>query len=747
MNSKKSQITLYIIIGLLIVVFIGLLIYVMRMEKPEVPSVVQNLPSDVVVVQNYVEQCIRVTAEEGLNLLGKNGGYIEPANLMIETSPMAYNSDALLYEPDTLPYWNFVDQYNRLRSLKPRLYMEVSGDGSIEDQLANYVEANLKNCTKDFSVFSDSFTIYTSTVTAAAKVRDKDLLVSVIYPLRIVAKGNESSTEMKDFTSIVPVNLKQIYEFADSITAAEQKYHFLESMTMNMISVYSGINEKALPPTSSLKLGREKIVWSRTEVEELLTNDLLDFVRLIQIKNALNYNPLMLNPSEPDYKLKQGLYNSFNYELPGSKAYNITSEFFYPQEPIYLTIDDEEIIMPKDRIPQNIVTDMLGLQIQDYGFEYDIAYPVIVKLRDPIAFNYRGYEFQFALEANIRDNTPVNASMLPQGEIPTSKININKPGQLVTDELKVNAFDKSSNAALPGVQVYYKCGQKVYIGITGQDGSISANFPYCLAGGKIIYSKQGYMGSAINFNNHENSPRQFSIYLYPKVKFDVTIRKRTLDNINALANSGPLDPLQRKIMELEQATPISIQEKVVMVVQRIKQESEEEAIPMPNFIVFNPNIPEGASSLIKQLEEQYYLGQISLEQKNNAIQMLAQKGSSEKAPETYSLELVPGNYTVEAYLINYAGANIPEKVDKTGIWPFQKDVTYPSQNFSIWQSGGASFNTTLYDSEVYRGGNQAIFYVFDLGVPKTWDELANYKKIEDFSQYNYLLKPIIQASR
>jgi len=747
MKGKKSQITLYIIIGLLVVIFTGLLVYVIKLShEPAALPGMQQLPADILAIKNYVDGCVSQTAADGIRLLGKNGGYINPENLNIETSPTAYDSDALLYPPDTIPYWNFIDRYNRLRSLRPSLHREFDGDNSIEDQIANYVEQNLKNCTGSFEAFSDSFNISSGTVSAEVSVRDQDVAVTVIYPLGIVAKSNQSATEIKDFSSTVDVHLKQVYDLASSLTAAEQKYHFIESMTMNMVSVYSDISENALPPTSSLKLGRDKVVWARSEVEELLKNDLLGFVQLIQIKNSLNYNPLIISQAEPDYQLKQGLYNSFNYQLEDKNDYNVTAEFFYPQSPIYLSINDEEIIMPRDRIPSNIVTDMLGLQIQDYAFEYDISYPVIVKLRDPKAFSYRGYEFQFSLEANIRDNTPVNASMLLQSQnIPTSKIDINKPGQLVAEPLTIRAVDRKTNSLLEDVQVYYKCGQKVYMGKTGKTGTITASFPYCLAGGKIIYSREGYLGSAASFNNNENRPASFDIYLYPKVKFDVIARKRTLQNINALAGSGPLSPVDRKVMELEQAQAIGPQEKVVMVLQKQRESSDEESLPVPNFLIFNPNLQQNNSltELRQNIEQQYSSGQISLDQKNKALQALQEQESAGygQVEEKNTIELVPGNYTVEAYLLNYNGTSIPEKIEKVGVWPFEKEVTYPSQNFSIWQNGGASFNTTLTEEDIYSGSTSMVLYVFDTGVPKTWDELSNYKPLDYYSQYNYQLKP------
>jgi len=593
MRSRKSQVTLYIIIGILLVIFITLLIFLVREKKlPSQPPEIITLSDNLNTVNNFVRECVRHTTIQGLNLLGKNGGYINPSNLNAEFSPVAYESDVLIYQPDFIPYWHYIDKSNSFNSFRPRLYKQSEGDNSIQEQLNNYVEHNLKACTAGFEAFPD-FDISEGDIKVDSEIRSQEIVVNVIYPLRVVSKSNQSATELKSFSKSVDVNVMQIYEFATEITNAEKKYTFFETVTMNLISVYAAIDSESLPPTSSLLLGRDKTIWVRSEIEQTIKYDVLDFIRLIQLQNALNYNPLIISPAEPDYELKQGLYNSFNFQLDSHKQYNLTVEFMYPQSPIFLSIDDSEIIMPDDRIPSNFFTDMIGLQIQDYTFEYDLAYPIIVKIKDPKAFNYQSYEFQFALEANIRDNTPINSSMVLTAPVrPPRKIDINEPGQLVLEPLIVTAKDKVTGQLLSDVDIYYKCGQKVYIGRTESDGTIFTSFPYCLLGGKIIYLKQGYLGSAISYNNNEQStPKELTVELWPKQGIDFEIKKRTQQNIDSLdvSKTGPLPPAERRQLELEQATIIPAHQKIIMTITRVKEDDNEDTVPVPSFIILHPN--------------------------------------------------------------------------------------------------------------------------------------------------------------
>jgi len=101
---------------------------------------------------------------------------------------------------------------------------------------------------------------------------------------------------------------------------------------------------------------------------------------------------------------------------------------------------------------------------------------------------------------------------------------------------------------------------------------------------------------------------------------------------------------------------------------------------------------------------------------------------------------VPGDYIIESYLMDYSSITIPEKTETVGTWPFQKGVIYPEQKFAVWQAGGSNHNMTITANQLYSA-DQVTLYVFDLGLPSTWDELVNLKSVDDYSEYNYLLEP------
>ena len=69
-KSKRSQITIFIILGLIVIVLIALLFLLIK--PPEIKVIDENNP------QAFIESCTRESVEQALDILSKQGGDIEP---------------------------------------------------------------------------------------------------------------------------------------------------------------------------------------------------------------------------------------------------------------------------------------------------------------------------------------------------------------------------------------------------------------------------------------------------------------------------------------------------------------------------------------------------------------------------------------------------------------------------------------------------------------------------------------------
>ena len=76
---KRGQITIFIVIGLIILLIIGLIIYLSRGQierKLAARTSIAKVPQEVQPIYDYAEQCIYDIGKDAIQKLGERGGYI-----------------------------------------------------------------------------------------------------------------------------------------------------------------------------------------------------------------------------------------------------------------------------------------------------------------------------------------------------------------------------------------------------------------------------------------------------------------------------------------------------------------------------------------------------------------------------------------------------------------------------------------------------------------------------------------------
>ena len=117
-EKKKAQATLFIIIGLVILLAIGVFYYIKTtvMEAQVDIALKQDAAKgDAVVVQTYVSSCLQDITETGLLLLGQHGGYINLSRSDVHNQDFeideadATASDTAPFGTLQIPYWWYED--------------------------------------------------------------------------------------------------------------------------------------------------------------------------------------------------------------------------------------------------------------------------------------------------------------------------------------------------------------------------------------------------------------------------------------------------------------------------------------------------------------------------------------------------------------------------------------------------------------------------------------------------------------
>ena len=752
-KEVKAQVTTFVILAIIVLILVGLYFAVKEYQTRNEPSIPDKETKETTLIKEFVENCLSEVSKNAIILSGEQGGYVNiPSSLNIH--PLAYRSEVYYNSIYSLPYWYYFTEENIFSiKNKPALCSGTTecglidfGDISVQEGIENYVYNNIDSCLNNFKEFEEKFEI--------KEIEDKDIKINIFkdkvivnmnYPLSIKIEENNDLVKIESYSIEHDVNLLQMFDLAMTLTEAESSYHFIEDNTMNLISAYAGLDEEALPPIAEISfVDFTPKFWIKREVEDKMRYDVLPFIGLTKISNTLNSNPAIAHVEEEYYSFTQGFYNSFVEDIGLEEVVPYEVEIYYPDSEIMFYIDGgEEVIRPKSIEGVNdYMKNFFQFAIQEYTYDYNLAFPVIITITDDSAFNNEGYSFSFAVEANIRNNIALHQNMtFYRYEAPT-RIRINDPNVLVNKTITVEVKDEHTGNPVIDAMVIYNCGNNFYVGETEMQNNkaiFTGKLPYCGTGGYLKITKKGYASAFKDYNNDETAlaSETFIMGLWPEHNKSLTFYKRTKEDI---------ENMQTIEDKLTYKHELSEKDELMFSINKIKDDPREDAFPLTSFIlVTSPNITSiiyNYDSQIDEIKQLYNLGEINRSMYDSLISQIESYDIEDEieTQSEYNIELVPGTYGVSMTLITKGPFNIPEKTEEIclgteieiiGCVGDIEEVTYNAINLSSWVTGEYSFNVTLYENRIYNAGDLKFFVPF-LDAPETWDEL------EGFNLKNYV---------
>ncbi len=510
MRNKKAQITMFMIIGIVILIVAGIFLSIRSTQQPppeKIISEIAEMPVEFQPLNDFVESCISKTAKEGIKKLGFHGGYIDPNKYGIKANPVnPTESNAFLFNPNDLessiPYWYYFKSNNKCEegcscgSEQPGLHKK-DGDPNIEKQLEGYIDDALDFCLNNFQEFkSQGFEITTGKPKTTVTVRDNDVLVYLKY--KVEAKKDQSRFEIDEYIKIVPIKLKTIYELAEEI----KKYQanstiglYIEKWTTEQLASFGlTLNKNRLPPIAASELdpGKKPVYWIKQKVKEDITNNMLPlYTPFLTVFNTRNYNRNLvgsfydkailpiISPTNSSYKNLDVTFNYFNWW------------------PIYFDITGRGV---RGQIigPEPFSSSFFNfLKIKRYNFYYDISYPVLVDIYSPTAFNGEGLHFYIGLETNLRNNEPLKCEGPGLTEYAPAFgslfCNINQRCSNIT----IETIDTKTNQPLDEVTIFYSTGSEScdqgFTEIQNNKALLKTSLPQCVGSACSLNAvKQGY---------------------------------------------------------------------------------------------------------------------------------------------------------------------------------------------------------------------------------------------------------------
>lgn len=540
MGQKKGQITVYIIIGIIALIGVGIFFYMrgITVEAPaEYKPTIEEIPVEAAPIREFVEVCLRSVAEDGLKLIGDYGGYTSFEKMRASLNPyMPTEAEAVQFSPGSdlrIPYWWHMSADNnceksgtcRFASKRPNLY-RLEGGTNIEEQLDEYVNENLKVCLRDFVDLEEyGFEISElGDVDTKTVVTQESVAFHTKYPL--VAEKAGVSYQINEFFVDIPLRLKEMYEFATNITNAEVTYSFLEKFIKNTIALYSDVDRNALPPFGASGIDSNGgVTWMKANVEKKLKQILASNMAWLQIYRTDNFRFVLFPESDVNALGKMAITNNNNLVPLIEDHPNHEVKFTYLDwwNPYFNLNCNGQLCGPEKASGIGTVTFFL----QRYHFNYDVSLPVLVDIVDLEAFKGAGWSFKFFLEANLRDNTILAEGLETIGEaIDTGG------GTMLCDENKRNSpevtiktFNGFTGYELGNVKVMYSCGNEdCYIGETDEEGELVTKLPVC-AGGAVGLTKSGFLGTSAALSTTMREPAEMRLTMNPVLKRDVEVKK------------------------------------------------------------------------------------------------------------------------------------------------------------------------------------------------------------------------------
>lgn len=563
--SKRGQVTVFIIIGILILfVFAGVLYVTKTATKEELVAegqpVIAAVPQEFQPLQTFTEDCLAEVGRRGLLVLGQQGGYIYPDLAGEYSADNPTDADGVDLEPIKVPYWHYNALPNQnpqisYSSKQPVLYAKEDPELSIEAQLSRFTEENIAECLNDYEAFTaGGFTVEAPALdesSPAAKeiqVTVADQSVNFWLKMDLKATKGEAQTEMSQFYVPVPVRLKEMYNAAAELAAVEKNHSFLELQALDLLTAYAGVDYNRLPPMEQMTFNSPvPVVWAESDVKlktESLLSSNVPMLRYLGSTNFYRFEyPQQSGVSLNLHDLYQKHYD--NMILPLEEAQGMEVNFDYFGWNSYFDMNDKggniepsifygPMIPPLPKIP---------LDIQRYYSTYDLSYPVLITLRDPNALEGRGYTFAFALESNIRNNqVPVEGYKQAAPVAAQQQSMVCDADKRNTQLVKAVVVDSSDFSPLEAVQIGFSIPEQddCSMGQTDEQGEFESTYP-AVYGGVASFVKDDYLTNFYPVDTYRFREStgtigyafaglpQPVVQLHKKVFVNMSVRKKTLE--------------------------------------------------------------------------------------------------------------------------------------------------------------------------------------------------------------------------
>ncbi|MCF7872172.1 hypothetical protein K9L97_04000 [Candidatus Woesearchaeota archaeon] len=578
--KKRGQATIFIIIGLIILIAIFILAGTLLMKEEVKPTYTEITDASVQPIKNDIEFCLKQTAKETIKEIGLRGGYTEKRTQYYITDHMIEkDNDALAMFPGSnikIPYWLSVKEAKGNAYLIDKIPELTYGDNSIKAMMEEKINEEMLICMNNFEEYKINSKIIYGEPNSEVIFTENNVFIGLTWPMNITIEQEEFS--ISKFQETLNIKFKDIYDLARLLMIQTEQYNstHLEDVTLNLLNIYSQGKNGPIPPIEGPKMSNDDdfVMWTKEQV----TNELKDIIsgNLIHVQVPQSRESFLMFSTRPgEYNMYEGMQVPF---IPLNDYYQKTKiRFEYiPLWPLYINIDPGfgEIYMP-EIVSQNFL--FLSFISANYNFKYDLAYPALISIEDDEAFNGEGYRFQYAYEVNIRRNKPLTKNLNWTKAVPKQN-ELDLESQR-TAQLTLQIKDGYTGKAVDGITAMFSCANQEFpLGISETENyrsTIKTTITPCIDA-KIYVINKNYSANPIYLTSQGGQSYEETIEVYQPKEIPIEFKRKiyipnrpitdlTLEEMDRLwqINPGapsiyPLDDEQIMmvlVQEDEQGTP------------------------------------------------------------------------------------------------------------------------------------------------------------------------------------------------
>jgi hypothetical protein len=386
MLKKRGQITVFIIIGLIIIISVGLFIHLRSSTVNEKSIIQRNTP-----IQNYVETCLEEVATDATRLIASRGGYIDlPTHMKynpfksLNFGPLGINSS------QRVAMWH---SEGNSKDLIPSI-------GYIEVQVNNYIETYLPKCLNNFEGLKEARVVESGEIESKFRISSEDITAEIKYPLTIINLKNDKITKVNKFIKTIPIRFQKVYDLAIEILKAENNQPFIERKVIDLIALDEDI------PINGFEISCMKKNWLipdlKNKMKDLLMVN-LPFIKLIGTDYTMPNSPYIYNHYQWEFSEKAAKNPKLYKDIGVSINY-------YPNWWMDFTAKPNRGGLLLESGSEHASKYLSWFCMQLWHFVYDVRFPVEIRIVDKATSKHKKLIFSFGTDVSVENNQPARPS-------------------------------------------------------------------------------------------------------------------------------------------------------------------------------------------------------------------------------------------------------------------------------------------------------------------------------------------------